>query len=145
MSKSGILHERQKRVASTNVQYVMVEQCKYLGCAVDEHLKLKSMVEERALALELFGVGTLDPKVSLLAEMEDLRVKWLARMRCVTFWGKILTSRTYDGRLLRQIAAEAVRFGRGTWICKMSTCRGQFGWKDVHVELVFCNSLLITA
>ena len=28
----------------------MVEQNRYLGCVVDEHLKLKSMVEERAMA-----------------------------------------------------------------------------------------------
>ena len=53
-------------------------------------------------ALRLFlGVETLQPNVSLLAEMGDLLpVKWLARMRGVIFWGKVLTSRTYDGRLL---------------------------------------------
>ena len=203
VSKSGIMHVRQKRVARTDVQYVidneeipMVEQYKYLGCVVDEHLELKVMVEERALmgrkalgawfhrcrtelgdigvgvfrklmaslvestmlygseiwgcnqdlekidqvqlrALRLFfGVGTLHPKVSLLAEMGDLPVKWLARMQCVMFWGKVLTSRTYDGRLLRRIAAEALKFGKGNWICKMSVCWGQFGWKDVNVEVL---------
>ena len=52
------------------------------------------------------------------------------------FWSKVLTSRTYDGRLLRRIAVEAVRFGRGTWIGKMSVCWGQFGWKDVNVEVL---------
>ena len=31
---------------------------------------------------------------------------------------------------------EAVRFGRGTWIGKMSVCWGQFGWKDVNVEVL---------
>ena len=47
------------------------------------------------------GVETLQPNVSLLAEMGDLLpVKWLARMRGVIFWSKVLTSRTYDGRLL---------------------------------------------
>ena len=152
VSKSGIIHMRQKRVARTDVQYVidneeipMVEQYRYLGCVVDEHLELKNMVEERAVAgkkalgawfhrcrselgdigvgvfrklmsslvestmlygaeiwgcnrdLEkmeqvqmralrlFFGVGTLHLKVSLLAEMGDLPVKWLARMRCVMF------------------------------------------------------------
>ena len=139
----------------------MVEQYRYLGCVVDEHLELKSMVEERAMAgkrtlggwfhrcrtklgdvgvgmfsklmtslmdstmlygseiwgcnqdLEkieqiqmrvlrlFFGVGTLHPKVLLLAEMGELPVKWLARMRCVTFWSKVLTCREYDGQLLR--------------------------------------------
>ena len=57
VSKSGIMHVRQKRVARTDVQFVidneeipMVEQYRYLGCVVDEHLELKSMVEERAIA-----------------------------------------------------------------------------------------------
>ena len=57
VSNSGIMHERQKRVARTNVQYAidneeipMVEQYRYLGGVVHEHLELKSMVEERALA-----------------------------------------------------------------------------------------------
>ena len=197
VSKAGIMLMRQKRVARTDVQYVIdneevpkVEQYRYLGCVVDEHLELKNMMEERAVAgkkalgawfhccrselgdvgvgvfrklmsslveptmlygaeiwgcnrdLEkieqvqmralrlFFGVGTLHPKVSLLAEMRDLPVKWLVMTRCVMFWSKILTSRTYDGRLLRRIAVEAVRFGRGTWICKMSVCWGQFGWKN---------------
>ena len=31
---------------------------------------------------------------------------------------------------------EAVRFGRGTWIGKMSVCWGQFGWKDDNVEVL---------
>ena len=29
-----------------------------------------------------------------------------------------------------------MRFGRGTWICKMSTCWGQFGLKDVNVDVL---------
>ena len=203
VSKSGIMHVRQKRVARIDVQYLidnegipMVDQYRYLGCVVDEHLELKSMVEERAWAgkralgawfhrcrtelgevgvrvfrklmsslvestmlygaevwgcnwdLEkieqvqmralrlFFGVGTLHPKVSLLAEMGDLPVRWLARMRCVMFWSKVLISGAYDGRLLRKIAVEAVRFGRGTWIGKMSTCWGQFGWKADNMEVL---------
>ena len=30
----------------------------------------------------------------------------------------------------------AVRFGRGTWNCKMSMSREHFGWKDVNVEIL---------
>ena len=29
-----------------------------------------------------------------------------------------------------------VRLGRGTWIGKMGMCWGQFGWKDVSVEVL---------
>ena len=101
------------------------------GCNRD--LEKIEQVQMRALRL-FFGVGTLHPKVSLLAEIGDLPV-WLARMWCVMFWSKVLTSRAYDGRLLRRIAVEAVRFGRGTWIGKMSVCWGQFGWEDVNVEV----------
>ena len=57
VSKSGVMHMKQKRVARTDVQYVIdneeipkVEQYRYLGCVVDEHLELKNMVEERAVA-----------------------------------------------------------------------------------------------
>ena len=92
-------------------------------------------VQMRALRL-FFGVGTLHPKVSLLAEMGDLPVKWLARIQCVLFWSKILTSREYDGWLLRRIATAAVRLDRGTWIGKIGMCWGQFGWKDVSVEVL---------
>ena len=48
VSNSGIMHMRQKRVARTDVQYVIdneeipkVEQYRYLGCVVDEQLELK--------------------------------------------------------------------------------------------------------
>ena len=67
------------------------------GCNWD--LEKIEQVQMRALRL-FFDVETLHPKVSLLAEMTDLPVKWLVRMRGVIFWGKVLTSRTYDGRLL---------------------------------------------
>ena len=68
------------------------------GCNWD----LEKIEQDQMRALRLFfGVGTLHPKVSLLAEMGDLPVKWLARIQCVLFWSKVLTSREYDGRLLR--------------------------------------------
>ena len=47
-----------------------------------------------------FGVGTHHPGVSLLWELGDLPVVWLAKLRCVVFWFKVLTSPMYDMRLL---------------------------------------------
>ena len=38
-----------------------------------------------------------------------------------------------DRRLLKRIAAEAVRLGRAIWIGMMSLCWGQVEWKDVNV------------
>ena len=40
----------------------------------------------------------------------------------------------YDGRLIRQVATEAVTFGRDSWLRKMSMCCKEFGWKDVSME-----------
>ena len=40
-----------------------------------------------------FGVGTLHPKVSLLAEMGDLPIRWRAKLQCVLFWVRVLSSR----------------------------------------------------
>ena len=75
----------------------------------------------RALRL-FFGVRSLHLKLSPLVEMGDLLVRWLVRMQGVIFWGKVLIIRTYVRRMLNRTAAEAMRFGRGNWIGKMSTC-----------------------
>ena len=40
-----------------------------------------------------FGVGTLHPKASLTIEMESLPSVWGARVRCMQFWYKVLTSK----------------------------------------------------
>ena len=45
----------------------------------------------------VFEVGTLHPKVLLLAEMGDLLVRWRAKLQCMLLWVRILSSRAYDG------------------------------------------------
>ena len=50
------------------------------------------------------------------------------------FWVRVLSSRVYDDRLIRQVATEAVKFGRGSWLRKMSMCCKEFGWEDVSME-----------
>ena len=50
------------------------------------------------------------------------------------FWVGIISSRAYDGRLIRQIATEAVKLGRGSWIWKMSMCWKEFGWQETSME-----------
>ena len=87
-----------------------------------------------------FGVGTLHPKVSLLAEMGDLPVRWRAKLQCVLFWVSVLSSRVYDDLLIRQVATEAVKFGTSSWLRKMSLCCKEFGWEDVvWRELEVCQ------
>ncbi len=63
-----------------------------------------------------FGVGTLHPKASMMMEMEFLPVVWEARVRCVQFWYKVLTSKVYEGRLLRKVAYQAVECEKGSWM-----------------------------
>ena len=68
------------------VESTMLYGSEIWGCNRD--LEKIEQVQRRALRL-FFGMGILHPKVSLLAEMGDLAVKWLARMWCVKFWGKV--------------------------------------------------------
>ena len=75
------------------VESTMLCGAEIWGCNWD--LEKIEQVQMRAPRL-FFGVGTLHLKVSLLAEMGDLPIKWLARMQCVMSWSKVLTSRTYD-------------------------------------------------
>ena len=48
----------------------------------------------------------------------------------------IMNPKCYNiyGRLIRQVATEAMKFGRGSWLRKMSMCCKEFGWKDVSME-----------
>ena len=72
------------------------------GGVIETWRGLSMQTQLRALRM-FFGVETLHPKVSLLAEMGDLPVRWQAKLRCVLFWAKILSSRAHDGRLIRQV------------------------------------------
>ena len=76
----------------------------------------------------------MHPKVSLLAEMGDLPVRWRSKLQCMLFWVKVLLSVAYDGRLIRRVATEAVKFGRGSWMQKMNMCCKKFGWQDINME-----------
>ena len=57
LGKSGIMHMRKKMVERCEVEYKMdgavipmVFSYKYFDCVVDEHVELKAMVEEKAVA-----------------------------------------------------------------------------------------------
>ena len=80
------------------------------GCM--RNLESIEQVKLRAFCM-FFGVGTLHPKASLMMEMESLPVVWEARVRCVQFWYKVLTSKVYEGRLLRKVASQAVECEKG--------------------------------
>ena len=120
-----------RKLMSSLVESTMLYGAEIWGC--NRNLEGVEQTQLRALRM-FFGVGTLHPKVSLLAEMGDLPIRWRAKLQCVLFWVRVLSSRVYDGRLIRQVATEAVKFGRGSWLRKMSMCCKEFGWKDVSME-----------
>ena len=103
------------------------------GCS--RNLEAVDQIQLRACWM-FFGVGTLHPRVSLLLEMGDLPMVWLARMRCTLFWFKVLASKVYEGRILRRVAVEAVKYGKGSWMQKMLSCCREFGWQEVGAEHV---------
>ena len=48
----------------------------------------------------------------------------------------VLASKVYEGRILRRVAVEAVKYGKGSWMQKMLSCCREFGWQEVGAEQV---------
>ena len=61
---------------------------------------------------------------------------WLVILRCTQFWLEVLSSKVYDGRLLRRVAVEVVKYGKGSWMKRMPSCGREFGWQEVGAEQV---------
>ena len=122
-----------RKLMTSLVDSTMLYGAEVWGCC--RNLQSVQQVQLRAARL-FFGVGTLHPRTSLLLELGDLPVVWLARMKCMVFWLKILTGAAYDGRLLKRVSVEAIRLNKGTWIKKMNACCNDFGWQNVRVEQV---------
>ena len=57
-------------------------------------------------------------------------------MRCVQFWYKVLTSKVYEGRLLRKVASQAVQCGKGSWMRSIGRCVGKCGWQDISSGVI---------
>ena len=49
------------------------------------------------------------------------------------FWYKVLTSKVYEGKLLRKAASQAVdpECEKGSWMRNIGRCVDKFGWQDV--------------
>ena len=122
-----------KKLMSSLVESSMLYGAEIWGCS--QNLEAVNHIQLRACRM-FFGVGTLHPRVSLLLEMGDLPIVWLARMRCTLFWFKVLASKVYEGRILRRVAMEAVKYGKGSWMQKMLSCCREFGWQVVGAEQV---------
>ena len=117
-----------KKLMSALVDLTMLYGVEIWGCM--RRLEAIEQVQLRAFRM-FFGVGMLHPKGSLTMEMESLPVVWEARVRCVQFWYKILTSKVYEDRLPRKVVSQAVECGRGNWMRSIGRCVGKFGWQDV--------------
>ena len=122
-----------KKVMSALVDLTMLYGVEIWGCM--RNLESIEQVQLRAFRM-FFGVGTLHPKASMMMEMESLPVVWEARVRCVQFWYKVLTSKVYEGRLLRKVASQAVECEQGSWMRNIGRCVGKFGWQDVSGGMI---------
>ena len=123
-----------KKLMSSIVESTMMYGAEVWGC--NRNVETLQQVQLKAARL-FFGVGTCHPRVSLLWELGDLPVVWIAKLRCVTFWFKVLTSPMYDKRLLRRVAIESVHHGKGSWMRKMARCCQGFDWENVgqmHIQ-----------
>ena len=45
-------------------------------------------------------------------------------------------SKVYEGRLLRKVVLQAVKWGKGWWIRSIAKCMGKFGWQDVSGGII---------
>ena len=122
-----------RKLMESLVESTMMYGAEVWGCS--RHLVPIEQVQLRAPRM-FFGVGTLHPKASLLLEINSLPVVWEAKMHCVKFWLKVLTSRLYEGRLLKKIARRAVECGKGVWIKNMAKCVGDFEWQSVGGDAI---------
>ena len=123
-----------KKLMSALVDSTMLYGFEIWGCM--RNLESIEQVQLRAFRM-FFGVGTLHPKASLMMEMESLPVVWEARVRCVQFWYKVLTSKVYEGRLLRKVTSQAVECEKGSWMRNIGRCVVKFGWQDVSGGVIW--------
>ena len=115
-----------RKLMTSLVESTMFYGAEIWGC--NRNMEGVEQTQLRALRM-FFGVGTLHPKAFLLAEMGDLPVRWRAKLWCTLFWVRVLSSDAYDGRLIRRVATEAAKFGRGIRLRKISI---EINMKDVR-------------
>ena len=70
-----------------------------------------------------------------MIEADAFPVVWLARIKCMSFWCKVLSSPLYEGRILRAVALEALQRRVG-WVQNLQRCLERLGWGEVGVEAV---------
>ena len=122
-----------KKLMSALVDLTMLYGVEIWGCM--RNLETIEQVQLWAFRM-FFGVGMLHSKASLMMEMESLPVVWEAKVRCVQFWYKLLTSKAYEGRLLRKVASQAVECEKGSWMRNIGRCVGKFWWQDVSGSVI---------
>ena len=114
------------------VDSVLLYGAEIWGC----HQKLDGLNQLQLRALRiLFGVGVHHPKVSPMIEADTFPVVWLARMRCVASWLKVMTNPMFKGRIF-WLAALALPKSGGGWMKKLKKCMECFGWSEIGVEEV---------
>ena len=70
------------------VESTMLYGAEIWGCKQN----LEGVEQTQMRARMFFEIGTLYPKVFLLAEVGDLPVRWQAKLQCVLLWVRVLSS-----------------------------------------------------
>ena len=70
-----------------------------------------------------------------MMEADAFPVVWLARVRCVTFWFKVMTNPLFEGRILRAAVLEAAK-GGGGWTKNLKKYLECFGWCGIGAKEV---------
>ena len=61
----------------------------------------------------------------LWSEMDIMPIVWMARVRCIVFWFKVSMTEAFQGRVVRQVAHEAIGH-QGTWIRNLHSTMHNF-------------------
>ena len=103
--------------------------------------QIKPIEEVQMRAVRIFmGVGRLHPLASLQFEMYMLPVNWDARKRSIEFWVHVM--RLGEGRLLKEVVREAMKFGgRVQWVKDLRIGLEAFGWQGLSIQALSGLSL----
>ncbi len=79
-----------------------------------------------------FGVGMLCTAEGIINDGEGVSTSSVGdKMEVHAVLVQVLTSKVYDGRLLRKVVSQAVECEKGSWMRSIGRCVGKFGWRNV--------------
>ena len=109
-SVGGVYSDTYKCLLESFIDLVLLYGAEVWGCmrGIDgvEQLQLQAL-------RSFFGVCRPHLKASLWSGMDIMPIVWMARVRCIVFWFKLSMTEAFQGRVVRQVAREAIRHHAG--------------------------------